>query len=418
MDTQPKRAWKPKPAPKAKRTAKANSKKATATGPSTPAPSGNVLSLLTGVQTLLNNEGTDTVESEAKEGKQVPVDSEAKNQGNAASSSLQEPAGHEAKSQQEKQTHKSVGRKVVEEAPKVWDDHVLCKNCKRFVSVHRCRIASKCAGTWQCCECKTKTTQLWRAFGSWPVQAFESLSEEERTEFYNKIKGLDAVNAVAEAQDMIDKVESHAEYYSDGGEYLPLSVWKARGFDPEAIAKHSLPEDIRVHAVLGETYRVKILNKGNRGMKGTERRNRRGTKRNADCQTKEPTAENALPALPTPADPGQDSEADSSTSMSDSSSTSSSSSSSKHKKKSKKAKKAKKAKQAKKAKKAKKGKKDKADKAEVEETASERKERLQREKFEEKQHKQRLAEQCKLAALMKKQSEPCARDVQCCHGAF
>jgi hypothetical protein len=63
-------------------------------------------------------------------------------------------------------------------------------------------------------------------------------------------------------------VEEHVEYYDDGGEFLPLSVWLARGFDPEAIRLNCRPEDKRSHPVVGDTYRVSILKSGHRGHKG------------------------------------------------------------------------------------------------------------------------------------------------------
>jgi hypothetical protein len=63
-------------------------------------------------------------------------------------------------------------------------------------------------------------------------------------------------------------VEEHVEYYDDGGEFLPLSVWAARGWDPEAIRLNCRPADKRTHAVVGDTYRVSILKSGHRGHKG------------------------------------------------------------------------------------------------------------------------------------------------------
>ena len=50
------------------------------------------------------------------------------------------------------------------------------------------------------------------------------------------------------------RVES--EEASVGGEYLPLSVWKARGFDEERIEKEC--KDIQDNAILGKCYRIQI----------------------------------------------------------------------------------------------------------------------------------------------------------------
>lgn len=49
------------------------------------------------------------------------------------------------------------------------------------------------------------------------------------------------------------------EYY-DGGEFLPLSVWKQRGFDEASIEQRSLEADKLQHPVLGLCYRVKTAN--------------------------------------------------------------------------------------------------------------------------------------------------------------
>ena len=49
-------------------------------------------------------------------------------------------------------------------------------------------------------------------------------------------------------------VEEHAEYYDDGGEFLPLSVWVARGFNVDINTVR--PQDKKVHPVLGDTYRI------------------------------------------------------------------------------------------------------------------------------------------------------------------
>jgi hypothetical protein len=62
-------------------------------------------------------------------------------------------------------------------------------------------------------------------------------------------------------------VEEHGEFYEDAGEFLPVGVWAARGFDAESIVNKSLPKDKKMHPVLGETFRVCVLRKGHRGAK-------------------------------------------------------------------------------------------------------------------------------------------------------
>jgi hypothetical protein len=62
-------------------------------------------------------------------------------------------------------------------------------------------------------------------------------------------------------------IEEHGEYYDDGSEWLPLSVWAARGFDAKCIELGAGPEDRRPHRLFGETFRVTILKSGHRGHK-------------------------------------------------------------------------------------------------------------------------------------------------------
>ena len=69
----------------------------------------------------------------------------------------------------------------------------------------------------------------------------------------------------------MEKIEEHFTEYEDSGEFLPLGVWRARGFDADKIENESLPENIRDFPVLGRCYRVPILKQGKTGRKGTRR---------------------------------------------------------------------------------------------------------------------------------------------------
>ncbi len=70
--------------------------------------------------------------------------------------------------------------------------------------------------------------------------------------------------------------EEHGEFYEDGGEFLPVGVWVARGFDGQNIINKTLPKNIRLHPVLGETYRVCTLRKGHRGAKTVSKSDKLG----------------------------------------------------------------------------------------------------------------------------------------------
>ena len=54
-------------------------------------------------------------------------------------------------------------------------------------------------------------------------------------------------------------VEERGEFYEDAGEFLPVGVWAARGFDAESIVNKSLAKDKKMHPVLGETFSVLSL---------------------------------------------------------------------------------------------------------------------------------------------------------------
>ena len=59
--------------------------------------------------------------------------------------------------------------------------------------------------------------------------------------------------------------ETHGEFYEDAGEFLPLSVWAVKGYDPQVIEQGALDKDKRFHPVLGQTFRVNIIRGGHRG---------------------------------------------------------------------------------------------------------------------------------------------------------
>ena len=185
---------------------------------------------------------------------------------------------------------------------------------------------------------------------------------------------LTGPQTVVLAKERFEVTQTEAEFYIDGGEFLPLGVWGARGYDIEAIKSKTLAADIREHPVLGTTYRVKILSTGNRGERGKKRSSILDAKGTLQKSTNEETTVLAL-------EDGAANEAASDSSSSKSSaSSSSSSSSSSSRRKSKKGKKSKKNKR-KKDKKEKKVKKAKKVKKKKDETPAERKEREKQERI-------------------------------------
>ena len=135
----------------------------------------------------------------------------------------------------------------------------------------KCRLVAKRAGTWRCDHCQTKITQLHRGFGQWPVDTFAKLTSDEQRSFFASVRSGSGADAVSKMTELLDKYESHESFYENSGEFLPLSVWACRGFDPAVIQARSQPKDVQQHAVLGEVFRVKILQTGGRGTEGTRR---------------------------------------------------------------------------------------------------------------------------------------------------
>ena len=81
-----------------------------------------------------------------------------------------------------------------------------------------------------------------------------------------------AMEVQVKASQMLERFEKHTDYYDEGGQYLPLSVWDGKGFNVDSIERFSKPEDKMNHDVLGPCYRVKILEKGSQGERGHFRR--------------------------------------------------------------------------------------------------------------------------------------------------
>ena len=65
------------------------------------------------------------------------------------------------------------------------------------------------------------------------------------------------------------KEDVEQQFYQSGGKCLPLAVWEKKGYNPDDIKEKSAAEDVREHPVLGMTYRLKILEMGDRGEKNT-----------------------------------------------------------------------------------------------------------------------------------------------------
>ena len=137
-----------------------------------------------------------------------------------------------------------------------------CSRCKCTLEPARAQIVGKSAGTWRCNRCNTRGVQLsriptWKTFQG----HLKTFSEDEKKSFWEQCKDcenpVELTKLITRSQTKRHSEESHT---STEGEYLPLGVYKARGFNIKRIKKYC--KDIKIHETLGKTYRVKIDGKG------------------------------------------------------------------------------------------------------------------------------------------------------------
>ncbi len=134
----------------------------------------------------------------------------------------------------------------------------VCSNCKCPLDVLRCKIGGKGQRPMKCNRCNVKTTQLIRLYGSWPPPSFAKQDADWKVKFWQAAQdvagGPAALDAFVVQRLTIRKLEEEVSTF--GGEYLPLSVHKTRGFDCDMIVKNC--KDTGEHDVLGLCYRVSI----------------------------------------------------------------------------------------------------------------------------------------------------------------
>jgi len=132
-----------------------------------------------------------------------------------------------------------------------------CYLCGELTEKFGWNLRNKKRGHWICKGCNVSRV-VFAKNNMDPEFSFQS--PEEVQEFWLACKALDN-NAKLELVRSTTKVHSSSsmEHYQEGGSFLPLSVWKTKGFDIEAIEALSKPCDKEKHPVLGDTYRVSIV---------------------------------------------------------------------------------------------------------------------------------------------------------------
>ena len=84
------------------------------------------------------------------------------------------------------------------------------------------------------------------------------MQQDSREQFYKSIADMGGGECV-EHLEVFSQAEVHEEAYMEGGTFMPLGAWIAKGFDGNAIETKTLPGDVKEHPVLGRTFRVKLV---------------------------------------------------------------------------------------------------------------------------------------------------------------
>ena len=140
---------------------------------------------------------------------------------------------------------------------------IICHDCGSTCEEYKARLIGKTSGckNYRCSVCRTKITQLWRDLGSWPPQQFVAESLEKKQAFMKSLHGLGGKDAATKARQFLENKHTKERAYKHGGAFLPLSVWAKQGYDVENIEALTAPEDRSKHPVLGDVFRVAVMEK-------------------------------------------------------------------------------------------------------------------------------------------------------------
>jgi len=144
-------------------------------------------------------------------------------------------------------------------------DTCFCQTCGSEVSLANSRIVSKRMQEHRCNGCNSKVSILSRARMWPPAQAVP----KEHVAAFMKDCASNKRALVAGMNKLVKRFETHSQFYENGGEWLPLGVWGARGYDMERIEKNTPKEHKKLDPQVGVLYRVRVFKEGERGEKGS-----------------------------------------------------------------------------------------------------------------------------------------------------
>ena len=132
-----------------------------------------------------------------------------------------------------------------------------CSKCGNMVERSKAKISGKGNSYWVCKVCHTRSRQLSVTYSGWPPEYFKTLSDEKKQEFFTQIKNLRYAKQLKVYTNNFFRTlteENHGT--KDKKKYLPLSVWKKRGFDVKRIKRNC--KDTQTHNILGKMYGLEI----------------------------------------------------------------------------------------------------------------------------------------------------------------
>jgi len=151
---------------------------------------------------------------------------------------------------------------LVAAVDKLEEEALKCMNCGDDIAEGKERIIAKTRNEFCCPPCYSQRAMFYRTNRTLPDTT--SLSIAERNDFWVRCRQTRLVedkNALLTAYSQKKRYTDITEEYAEGGQFLPLNVWKTKGFPEDRIEQNTKPEDIQDDRVVGLTYRVAIISK-------------------------------------------------------------------------------------------------------------------------------------------------------------
>ena len=135
------------------------------------------------------------------------------------------------------------------EVPKPAEKRLREKTCSK------CFVAAAAYGS-SCKACNKVGVKINRAFGSMPEE-FKKLTKEDKAQFWLDAADLSQNDLAKHVEEYIEKISEEKDKMA--GDFLPLSVWAAKGFDAKLIEENSTEATREWNPTLGVVcYKTKL----------------------------------------------------------------------------------------------------------------------------------------------------------------